>query len=567
MKKSMMSLLLFLPFSSFAQVATPPVIFDGGNFIVCIIAGLLLAVGFQLLLTTISVAAGITAVGNVKKKANSSSSSSNNNNSHDDDDGMNIGQKISTGLGVWTMITTSIALFFASLMAVKLGLTGADFIGATLGLVIWAAFFMLITYLEINAVSSLVGGMVSTVKSGLSSASSIFSKSDESKSKSIVKTEAKEQAVQMRKQFEKMFNNNDIDKKIDDYVQQLQPQKIDINNIKKQVKDLLTDIQVTEKADYEHMDTIKKLVLEEADKSTMSKEDKEAVKNHVSELKNIAQKDISNEEKVKQGIEQLTPADKEQIEKYQGQIRKALENTNKKELQPDQLEQDLKRILNEPKEATSIAKSKASALDRDTLVKILASQNMSEQEANQRVSQAEKVLNKVSSFFSNGSDKASHTAQDQKQAVKQNTEGIKNKIKGIFSGSGGGSMDLNRIYSDFMAIFQSSGGGADLQYKLKNYNKEEMTVLIANRTSMGRAEAEKIADKIVSARDAVLNKANHIQSQVNQKMEEAKQKSLEAAEETRKAAVTAGWWLVATAILSGIASVFGGMLALEGFIF
>lgn len=429
MKNRTMSLLLLLPLSSFAQVAVPPVIFDGGNFIVCIIAGLLLAVGFQLLLTTISVAAGITAVGNVKEKAYSSSSSSNNNKSHDDD-GMNIGQKVSTGLGVWTMITISIALFFASLMAVKLGLTGADFIGATLGLVIWAAFFMLITYLEINAVSSLVGGMVSTVKSGLSSASSVFSQSEESESKSIVKTQAKEQAKQMRKQFEKMFDTNDIDKKMDEYVQKLEPQKIDIQNIKKQVKDLLTDIQVTEKADREHMDTIKKLVLEEADKSTLSKEDKEAVKNHVSELKDIAQKDISNEDKVKQGIEQLTPADNQQIEKYQSQIKKALEDTNKSELQPDQLEKDLKRILNEPKEATSIAKSKASALDRDTLVKILASQNMSEQEADKRVSQAEKVLNKVSSFFGNGAEKTSDTAEDKKQSVKQNVEGVKDKIKG-----------------------------------------------------------------------------------------------------------------------------------------
>jgi CHASE3 domain sensor protein len=94
-----------------------------------------------------------------------------------------------------------------------------------------------------------------------------------------------------------------------------------------------------------------------------------------------------------------------------------------------------------------------------------------------------------------------------------------------------------------------------------------MTVLIANRTSMGRPDAEKIADKIVSARDNVVHKVNEIQRQVNQKMEEAKQRSLEAAGETRKAAVTAGWWLVATAILSGIASVFGGMFALEGFIF
>lgn len=94
-----------------------------------------------------------------------------------------------------------------------------------------------------------------------------------------------------------------------------------------------------------------------------------------------------------------------------------------------------------------------------------------------------------------------------------------------------------------------------------------MTVLITNKTSLNRAEAEKIAEKIVSARDNVVEKANEIQRQVEEKMEEAKQKSLEVAEETRKAAVTAAWWLVATAILSGIASVFGGILALESFIF
>lgn len=87
---------------------------------------------------------------------------------------MNVGQKVSTGLGAWTLITTSIALFFASLLAVKLGLIGANFIGATLGLVIWATFFMMVTYLEKNMVSTLIGGMASSVKSSLSSATSAF---------------------------------------------------------------------------------------------------------------------------------------------------------------------------------------------------------------------------------------------------------------------------------------------------------------------------------------------------------------------------------------------------------
>ena len=64
-----------------------------------------------------------------------------------------------------------------------------------------------------------------------------------------------------------MFSSHDVDKKIEDYVKKLEPQQVDIKNIKKQLKDLLTDLQVTEKAEFDYPDTVKKMMLEEADKS------------------------------------------------------------------------------------------------------------------------------------------------------------------------------------------------------------------------------------------------------------------------------------------------------------
>ena len=561
MKRYTLLLCALFPLNLFAQEGMgAAVLLEETNFFIAVVAGVLLALGFQLLLTSISVAGGITAVGNIRKKGHSDSTKDRqkaNEDHDDDDDGMNVGQKVSTGLGAWTMITTSIALFFASLLAVKLGFIGANFIGATLGLVIWAAFFMVVTYLEINMVTSLVGGLASTVKNSLSSAGSVFQKSDAGVAKDVAKTKAKFEAKEMRKQFEKLFSTHDVDKKVDDYVKQLKPQRIDIQNLKKQIKDLITDLQVTEKADFDYPNSVKKLILEEADKSTLSKEDKEAVKNHVNSIKDIAQSDASPEEKAKAGIEDLTPADREQINKYQDQIKGALQNTNKKELQPDQLEQDLKKILNEPKQATNIAKAKASAIDRETLVKLLASQDMDEREADKRISQAEKVLNKVQAYFSNGQD----NAQAKKGELQQKKGDLQAKVKAMFTG---GTNDLNRIYSDFTAIFQDSGAGPDLKYKLEHYNKEEMIIMITDRTSLSRSEAEPIADKIVSARDSVLEKAYEVQIKVNEKMAEAREKALIAAEESRKAAATAAWWLVATGIVSAVASAVGGMLALEG---
>ncbi len=564
MKKLLLTSTILTPLSSFAQMRDTAFVLEGTNFFICLVAGVLLAFGFQLLLTAFSVAGGITAVGNIREKGHSHSSSSTHK-EHDDDD-MNVGQKVSTGLGIWTLVTTSIALFFASLLAVKLGLIGANFIGATLGLVIWATFFMVVTYLEINMVSTLIGGLASTVKNSLSSASSVFAKSQESISKDVAKTRAKEDAKQMRKQFEKMFSSHDVDKKIEDYVKKLEPQQVDIKNIKKQLKDLLTDLQVTEKAEFDYPDTVKKMMLEEADKSNLSKEDKQAVKDHVNSLKDIAKSDASPQEKAKAGIEDLTPADRQQIDKYQEEIRKALKNTNNRELQPEQLEADLKRILNNPKDATQIAKAKASAMDRDTLVKLLASQEMSEEEADKRVSQAEKVLNKVSTFFSDGQQKAKDSAGHAKGDLQHKKDDLLARVKGIFSGQSA-AFNLDQVYHDVSNIFNESAAGPDLKYKLEHYDRAQLTVLITNKTSLSREEAEPIADKIVTARDTVIEKANEVEMKVNQKMAEAKEQALIAAEESRKAAATAAWWLVATAVVSGIASAVGGMLALEGWIF
>ena len=567
MKRYLLLFSTLLPLELFAQEETRAgLLLEDTNFFICVVAGVLLAVGFQLLLTALSVAGGITAVGNVREKVHNSNNTDrqkihkNDMHDDDDDDGMNVGQKVSTGLGVWTLVTTSVALFFASMLAVKLGLIGANFIGATLGLVIWAAFFMLITYLEVNMVTSLVGGLTSTVKQGLSSASSVFSQSDASVAKDVAKTKAKTEAKEMRKQLEKLFNTHDVDKKVEDYVQTLKPQKIDIKDLKKQIKDLLTDLQVTEKADFDYPNSVKRLILEETDKSTLSKEDKQAVKDHVNSLKDIAQSNVSNEEKAKSGIEELTPADREQIDKYQVEIRKALKNTDNKELQPEKLEEDLKRILNEPKQASNIAKAKASAMDRKTLVQLLASQDMSEQEADQKIAKVEKVLNKVTAFFNNGQQ----NANAKKGELQHKEKDLEAKVKDMFSSK---TADLNRIYSDFTSIFNESGAGPDLKYKLEHYNKEEMINLITTRTSMTRTEAEPIADKIVTARDAVVEKAYELEIKVREKMEQAKEKALIGAEESRKAAATAAWWLVATGIVSAAASAVGGMLALEGWLF
>jgi hypothetical protein len=117
----------------------------------------LLAFGLQLLLTNLSVAAGISYLGH---QSDSDS---------DDDKGGSFGgtiRKISTGVGIWTLVTVTIALFLACLLAVKLSLLQSAGLGAIVGLVIWATYFSLLVWVSSTTVGSLVGSVVNAATSG-----------------------------------------------------------------------------------------------------------------------------------------------------------------------------------------------------------------------------------------------------------------------------------------------------------------------------------------------------------------------------------------------------------------
>lgn len=127
-------------------------IFSGPKFLVALLSGVLMAFAFQLLLTNLSVAAGISVLGD------------------SDDDAESFGGKIrktEATVGLWALITASIALFSASFLAVKLSLIESALLGAIIGVVIWSTYFTLLMWLGSSVVGSLIGSLVSTATSGL----------------------------------------------------------------------------------------------------------------------------------------------------------------------------------------------------------------------------------------------------------------------------------------------------------------------------------------------------------------------------------------------------------------
>jgi hypothetical protein len=143
--------------SSFTP-AQASVLTSGPRFFVALISGVILAFAFQLVLTNLSVAAGISYLG----RPSTSDSGS--------EEVGSLGgtiRKIGTAVGIWTLVTVTIASLIASFLAVKLSLLVLDpGLGAILGLVIWAAYFLLLMLASSTAVGSVVGSVVSTATSG-----------------------------------------------------------------------------------------------------------------------------------------------------------------------------------------------------------------------------------------------------------------------------------------------------------------------------------------------------------------------------------------------------------------
>jgi hypothetical protein len=71
----------------------------------------------------------------------------------------------------------------------------------------------------------------------------------------------------------------------------------------------------------------------------------------------------------------------------------------------------------------------------------------------------------------------------------------------------------------------------------------------------------RLRQRVEQVRTNVLNRAERIQTQIQQRLDDLKHQAQAQAEATRKAAATAAWWLFATAFTSGAAAAIAGALA------
>ncbi|NJR22403.1 MAG: MFS transporter [Richelia sp. CSU_2_1] len=202
------------------------------QFFVALIAGVIMAFGFQFLLTNFSIAAKISNWDEALPD-------------DDDEESESLGTKIrkTEGLvGGWVLITVNIALFLACFLAVKLTSIASVDGAAIIGVVIWSAYFLTLVWLGSSAVGSLLGSLIKTAFSGFQGVIGTAGTAISGKMASDRMVDTVEASVAaVRRELSSAVDPDSIRETLQDYVGSLQLPKLDVKEIRSQFEKLLGD--------------------------------------------------------------------------------------------------------------------------------------------------------------------------------------------------------------------------------------------------------------------------------------------------------------------------------------
>ncbi len=585
----------------------------GGQFLIAIATGVILAFCFQWLLTNLTAALGISALqrltdpalrGRARRKAakqeamhrNDSARDSGHASGNEDEGWEETATKVESGLGIWALVSCCLSLFFASWLAIELIRMQNNLQAAILGLVIWGVFMGTLMRLEAAMASSLVGFVASKARDGIGlllsparAAAGALSHSREraARRQETVQT-AEEVAAAVRRE---LFPERDwtpeapaMGDKIRDFVRaNLKPKAMDAARLGQEIKALLSDPEIIAMAkrgelmdlDREHFARIV------AGRTDL---EKEQVEKMVDTLNGSWSRFLGEHAPGRPGerpkAEPAGTAAPGQpsgaVAKYR-QFKEFLRSTGREELRPERLEQEVKTLVLDPKAGISQLKEHFKELDRESLVQALgAREDMTPEEAGRIADQIDLARSKVLSVR----EQAEHRAGEMR-------DGILSKIRDHVYAAGRPELDYEGFEADFRLLFDDPKAGyAALKERLKGLDRESIIALLSARDTMSREDAEKLverggqakakaediagaakegianlADRIASAKEAVLERARMIEEETMRRLEEAKRASLEQAEAARKVAASAAWWMLAIGCASALAALLGGLVA------
>ncbi len=564
-KKKIIFIFTFL-FTAYATYATSTQIeIDtstiNSQFFIAIISGVLLALVFQIILTALSVALGISMVGNlkeayVKNKVNPDNISNENYNFNQDYGkiGVSTGVKVSSAFGIWSLLTTAISLFGASALALNLSFFGNVASNLTVALVIWALFFLILFYLETRIVNTVIGGLVTTATSGLKSTAnmvqSLFASSREKKVENMVGSTIDK----IRKEFDVNLNTSELTKTLDKFLNKVDNKLPSYDTLKSDLEKIAKSSKSKNTAGkYMAIQQVLTKAIDEAgnSKNLSSKGKVGQLKNILTDLKSAYSSNSSTAEGIKDIITDYTSLEKQQIDDKISELKDYISNATPKHFSKDALNEDFNKILTDPKSAGAVLSSKFENFNKDKIFEVLS--NNTRLDKSELHSYADKVVNTISNA-------RKIIEENDLNTIKTNAD---KSIGDFFNSTNRDELDYDDLKSDLNAIYDNPKDSISIiKSRLNKVDADTIKAIVTNNKYINEDQIDNISSQINSTIDSLKSKFSSIEHKAHEQLKMAKRKAVIKAEHARATAASAAWWLVITVVLSAGASMLGAWIDL-----
>ena len=534
------------------------------QFFIAVLAGVLLALGFQFILTALSVALGISAIGDIKKKYVKGKNHFESD--EDDSDSMSTGTMITTGFGLWSCITVGLSLFGATALAINLSLISSTVISITLGLVIWATFFILLFYLESKVVNTLIGGLINTATAGLrASASAVKDMFTPSKEQQIEHI-ADHTIEKIRKDFQSSFDPHIIKDSLDEFLNKVNKAVPDYDTLKQDLTDIVEN-STHERSKAGKNSPVKWMAIQQVLSNAIStvsngeaqnKTKQEQLQQLQKELREAYEEGDDNQERIENAITKLTDAEEQEVHSYIEKFKDILAKAKPDDVKQDKWKEQFHEIIKNPKVEANKLANELKKIDKDTVLSFVEANTAFKKE------QLESLAGTAMNTFHSAADKLTSSVEDK---TDMSAEELKKKLQievfKFINHTGRSDIDLSMLTSFFQnKLDDSKESLQSLKQKLKKVDKETLLNVVTSHSSLEKGDIDKVAASIDQAKNNVLQKIEDIELEANRRIENVKRKAVIQAENTRKNAAAAAWWLVISALVSAGAAIGGSLLAM-----
>ncbi|MBO3461884.1 MFS transporter [Aetokthonos hydrillicola Thurmond2011] len=463
-----------------AQTPTIDITPSGPRLFITIISGVILAFAIQLVLTNLSVAGGISYLGHQPDS-----------DSGDHNGGGSFGgtlRKISVLVGMWTVITVTIALTIASFLAVKLSLPILSWLtGAVLGLVIWGAYFLLLVWVSSTAVGSFIGSIVNTATSGFQALMGTATAALGAKavSQQVVAT-AEAAASAVSRELGSAIDPGRIRDNVEDYIEMLRPPELDISRMRSEFEKLLNDPQLKEIAGSSDLRNI----------------DRQKFVELVSSRTDLSKRDINRITDTLYGVWQQVVNQQQPLQDHFGELIDYLKSLQPGKTRVDELSRKIDQLIAQINSQKQPDQKPAPGGVQQTLQQsISALTGIVLGRADLSDLDVEKILGVLSS----AKNKAVDTVSSLQPASSQTYSPIRIDVENYLHTTYAWQLNQARISEEFRdVIYDPAAAPGTVRRELEQLSRNDFVNILQQRGLLTQREIQRVADQLEAVRKEVL---------------------------------------------------------------